>query len=91
MSEYVLYSIVRFLYCTAIPQALQMTVDSMVSPRVATLEQGLGAVQHIKEKKEEEEVLRSPVQASIAKVNCVRVHLTFSENILPVRAILQVL
>ena len=54
-----------------------MTVDSMVSPRVATLQQGLGAVQQIKEKKKEEEVLRSPVQASIAKVNCVRVHLTF--------------
>ena len=65
-----------------------MTVDSMVSPRVATLQQGLGAVQQIKEEKEEE-VLRSPVQASIAKVNCVRVNLFFSENNLPVRAIFQ--
>ena len=57
-------------------QALQMPVDSMVCPSVATLEQGLGdlgrgggVVPHINKKKEAE-VLRSPVQASIAKVNC---------------------
>ena len=60
----------------AIQQALQMTVDPMVSPRVPTLEQdlgdldqGLGAVHNINNKKKEDEVLRSPLQASIAKVN----------------------
>ena len=59
----------------SIPQALQMTVDSMVSPRVPTLEQdlgdldpGLGGVHNINRKKKEDEVLRSPLQASIAKV-----------------------
>ena len=62
---------------TSIPQALQMTVDSMGSPRVPTLEQdlgdldpGLGGVHNnITKKKKEDEVLRSPLQASIAKVN----------------------
>ena len=61
----------------AMSQALQMPVDSMVSPSVATIEQGLGdlsrgdgVVPHINKKKKEAEVLRSPVQASIAKVNC---------------------
>ena len=58
----------------SIPQALQMTVDPMVSPRVQTLEQNLGdldigVVHNITKKKKEDEVLRSPLQASIAKVN----------------------
>ena len=60
----------------AIQQALQMTVDPMVSPRVPHLDQdlgdldpGLGAVHNITKKKKEDEVLRSPLQASIAKVN----------------------
>ena len=60
---------------TSIPQALQMTVDSMGSPRVPTLEQDLGdlgpgldGVQNITKKKKGDEVLRSPLQASIAKV-----------------------
>ena len=48
------------------PQALQMAEDSMVSPRVPAAVQGAVQVNKLKE----EEVLRSPVQASIAKVNC---------------------
>ena len=43
-----------------------MAVDSMVSPRVPAADQGAVQVNKLKE----EEVLRSPVQASIAKVNC---------------------
>ena len=48
------------------PQALQMAEDSMVSPRVPAADQRAVQVNKLKE----EEVLRSPVQASIAKVNC---------------------
>ena len=60
-----------------------MPMDAMVSPREETLEQGLAdldqsegevQVRHINKKKEDD-VLRSPVQASIAKVNCVQLHL----------------
>ena len=43
-----------------------MAVDSMVSPRVPAADQRAVQVNKLKE----EEVLRSPVQASIAKVNC---------------------
>ena len=70
----------------AMSQALQMPVDSMVSPSVATLEQGVGdlgrgvgVVPHINKKKEAE-VLRSPVQASIAKVNCAILSNFYSEK-----------
>ena len=46
-----------------------MAEDSMVSPRVPAADQGGQGVVQVNKLKEEE-VLRSPVQASIAKVNC---------------------